>query len=314
MKSDLIAADRAGMAGAAEPADGAMLRAERFSFTYEGTRRPALADIDLEVRPGEFLGIVGPTGAGKSTLLQCLCGVIPFYNHGTRQGAVYVKGREVAQYKGLHDITAVVSLVMQDPEMQLFNLHVRDELAWGLENRGVPVPEIKAAMDEAAQTFGIAHLLDRNTATLSGGEKQRVVVASTFALRPEIVLLDEPTSELDPIGTEMVFEAAGLLASQGITIVMVEHKVEELVRYAHRLAVLEEGRITAIGPVREVLEGEVSARLGAYRPQVFQVGLELERRGVAAGAPPLTVQEAVAMYRRLVPSAASVGDRGGGGG
>jgi energy-coupling factor transporter ATP-binding protein EcfA2 len=314
MKSDLIAADRVETGQPAAPADEVVLRAERFSFAYEGTRRPALAEIDLEVRRGEFLGIVGPTGAGKSTLLQCLCGVIPFYTHGTRSGAVYVKGREVAQYKGLHDITGVVSLVMQDPEMQLFNLHVRDELAWGLENRGVPVPEIKAAMDEAAQKFGIAHLIDRNTATLSGGEKQRVVVASTFALRPEIVLLDEPTSELDPIGTEMVFGAAGLLASQGITVVMVEHKVEELVRYAHRLAVLEEGRITALGSVREVLEGEASARLGAYRPQVFQVGLDLEARGVGVGAPPLTVEEAVALYRRLVSPTAPVGEPGGEGG
>src|SRR5581483_10073920 len=142
-------------------------------------------------------------------------------------------------------------LVLQDPETQLFNLHVRDELAWGLENRGVPVPEIREAMRTAAEAFGVEHLLDRNTATLSGGEKQRVVVASVFALKPEIVLLDEPTSELDPIGTELVFEAAGLLAAQGITVVMVEHKIEELVRYAHRLAVLEDGRVSAIGPVRQ---------------------------------------------------------------
>jgi energy-coupling factor transport system ATP-binding protein len=273
-----------------------VLRAEGFSFTYEGTHQPALSDIDLMVRRGEFLGIVGPTGAGKSTLLQCLCGVIPFYSHGARTGAVYVKGREVAQYRGLADIANTVSLVLQDPETQLFNLHVRDELAWGLENRGVPVPDIRAAMEKAAEAFGIGHLMDRNTATLSGGEKQRVVVASAFALKPEIVLLDEPTSELDPIGTEMVFEAAGLLAAQGITVVMVEHKIEELVRYAYRLAIMEAGCITALGPVREVLQSAMSARLGAYRPQVFQVGLDLGAQGANVGEPPLTVDEAVRMY------------------
>jgi energy-coupling factor transport system ATP-binding protein len=280
-------------------AEEVMLRAERFSFAYEGTYERALADIDLSVRRGEFLGIIGPTGAGKSTLLQCLCGVIPFYTHGTRTGAIYVRGREVAQYPGLHEITATISLVLQDPETQLFNLHVRDELAWGLENRGVPVTEIFAAMHEVAERFEIAHLLHRATSTLSGGEKQRVVVASIFALKPEIVLLDEPTSELDPIGTEMVFGAAGLLAAQGITVVMVEHKVEELVQHAHRLAILQGGRITAIGSVREVLHGEVAARLNAYRPQVFQIGLDLCARGLEAGDPPLTVDQAAQMYHRL---------------
>src|SRR5581483_5469568 len=104
-------------------ADTPVLRAERFSFTYEGTRAPVLTDITLEVRRGEFLGIIGPTGAGKSTLLQCLCGVIPFYTHGRREGAIYVKGREVTQYRGLADITSTISLVLQDPETQLFNLH-----------------------------------------------------------------------------------------------------------------------------------------------------------------------------------------------
>ena len=276
-----------------------ILRAENFSFTYDAARAQVLVDIDLSVQRGEFLGIVGPTGAGKSTLLQCLCGVIPFYTPGTRTGAVFIKGRDLADYRGLADITNTVSLVLQDPECQLFNLHVRDELAWGLENRGVAVPEILAAMQHAADAFGIGHLLDRNTSTLSGGEKQRVVVASVFALRPEIVLLDEPTSELDPVGTQMVFEAAGLLAAEGITVVMVEHKVEELVRYAHRLAVMEAGRITALGPVRDVLRGDMTARLTAYRPHVFQMGLDLRARGVAVDAVPLSIEEAVGMYRRL---------------
>jgi energy-coupling factor transporter ATP-binding protein EcfA2 len=212
---------------------------------------------------------------------------------------VYVKDREVTQYQGLHDITNTISLVMQDPETQLFNLHVRDELAWGLENRGVPVPEIVEAMHEAATRFDIAHLLDRSTATLSGGEKQRVVVASVFALKPEIVLLDEPTSELDPIGSEIVFEAAGVLAQQGITVVMVEHKIEDLVRYADRIAVLEGGHISALGSVRDVLSSDVLSRLSAYRPQVFQMGLDLQARGLALGDPPLTVDEAVQMYRCL---------------
>jgi energy-coupling factor transport system ATP-binding protein len=188
---------------------------------------------------------------------------------------------------------------LQDPEVQLFNLNVRDELAWGLENRGVPPNEIISIINRTAEVFGIGDLLDRVTYTLSGGEKQRVVVASVFALKPDIVLLDEPTSELDPIGTEMVFEAAGVLASEGVTVVMVEHKVEQLAAYADRLAILEAGRLTAVGAVRDVFQSEASDRLRRSSPQVFQLGLALRERGFALEELPLTVDQAVEAYEYL---------------
>ncbi len=279
-----------------------ILAAHALTFIYGGTRAPALRNVSLAVERGEFLGIVGPTGAGKTTLLQCLAGVIPFYTHGERAGTVEVLSKEVLEYGSLVELSRTVGLVLQDPEAQLFNLRVRDELAWGLENRGVPPPEILTSVERTAALFGIENLLDRITYTLSGGEKQRTVVAAVFAQQPEIMLLDEPTSELDPIGTDMVFEAASVLARQGVTVVMVEHKVEQLARHADRLAILEHGEIVALGGVREVLEGEAVAGLPDYRPQVLQLGEELKATGFAADPLPLTVDEAVAMYRRLVPA------------
>lgn len=265
------------------------------SVRYDGADRRALDEIGLTIGQGEIVGILGPTGAGKSTLLQCLSGVIPLHeHHASLKGTVRVLGRELSEYDGLAQITEDVGLVMQDPEVQLVNTVVREELVWGMENRGVPVPEIERRLARAAHLFDIERLLDRFTHALSGGEKQRVVVASIFCLSPRIMLLDEPTSELDPAGTENVMDAIRVLADEGVTIIVVEHKVEELAAYADRLVVLDEGRIRALGTPREVLEGPTAPE----RPQVLDVALRLREQGLWPGQLPLSVQEAVDTWRR----------------
>ncbi|MBN0040813.1 ABC transporter ATP-binding protein [Cellulosimicrobium cellulans] len=264
------------------------------SVRYDGAARRALDEVDLTVAQGEIVGVLGPTGAGKSTLLQCLSGVIPLHeHHANLRGTVRVLGRELSEYDGLAQITEDVGLVMQDPEVQLVNTVVREELVWGMENRGVPVPEIERRLERAARLFDIERLLDRFTHALSGGEKQRVVVASIFCLSPRIMLLDEPTSELDPAGTENVMDAIRVLADEGVTIVVVEHKVEELAVYADRLVVLAEGQVRAVGTPREVLEGPSAPE----RPQVLDVALHLRDQGLWPGALPLSVEDAVETWR-----------------
>lgn len=277
-----------------------IVRAEGLSFWYPGTGEPALDDVSLEIHEGDFVGIVGPTGAGKSTLLHCLCGVIPWHEKGTRRGAVTVFGREVGQYGGLAELTQVVNLMLQDPEAQLFNLHVAEELAWGLENLGTPVPEIHRRIQEAAALFEIEALLPRITYSLSGGEKQRVALAAIYALKPRVVLLDEPTSELDPVGTEMVFAAVRALAEHGVTVVMVEHKVELLVEHASRLVLVSGGRIVRDAAVRDFFR-ELDARAhGVYPPQVYRVGHALQQAGLDLEEPPLTLTEAVSLGERIL--------------
>jgi energy-coupling factor transport system ATP-binding protein len=283
----------------------AILCADGLSFWYPGTREPALRDVALRVHEGDFVGIVGPTGAGKTTLLHALGGVIPWYEKGTRHGSVTLLGRDVSMYDGLPELTRHINLMLQDPEAQLFNLHVVEELAWGLENFGVPVPEMRRRIDEAASLFGVEPLLARTTYGLSGGEKQRVTLAAVYALRPRIVLLDEPTSELDPVGTEMVFAAVRTLATHGVTVVMVEHKIELLVEHANRLVLMGGGRVLRDAEVRTFFAiGDLRAS-GLYPPQVYDLGRALEESGVSIGRAPLTLAEGVEVGRRVLATGAA---------
>jgi energy-coupling factor transport system ATP-binding protein len=283
----------------------AILCAEGLSFWYPGARDPALADVSLRVHEGDFVGLVGPTGAGKTTLLHALAGVIPWYEKGTRRGSVTLFGREVAAYDGLSEVTRHVNLVLQDPESQLFNLHVVEELAWGLENHGVPVAEMRRRIDEAASLFGVESLLARTTYGLSGGEKQRVALAAVYALRPRIVLLDEPTSELDPVGTETVFAAVRTLATRGVTVVMAEHKIELLVEHANRLVLMGGGRILRDADVPAFFALGDLRTSGVYPPQVYDLGRALQDAGVDVGRPPLTLPEGVELGRRLLAGAST---------
>ncbi|MFD4986223.1 energy-coupling factor ABC transporter ATP-binding protein [Streptomyces sp. NPDC058374] len=263
---------------------------------YEGAERRALDEVDLVVAPGEILGILGPTGAGKSTLLQCLSGVIPHHEDDAAvRGDIEVFGRPLSDFSGLSEITETVGLVMQDPEVQLVNTVVREELVWGMENRGIPVPEIERRLRRATDLFDIGGLLDRFTHALSGGEKQRVVVASIFCLSPRIMLLDEPTSELDPAGTEGVMDAVRVLADEGVTVIVVEHKIEELAVYTDRLLALRAGRVEAVGTPREVLMGPAAPD----RPQVLDIALRLRERGHWDAELPLSVPAAVAGWQAM---------------
>lgn len=274
-----------------------VLTVQGLCLRYEGADRRALDEVSFGVGRGEVLGILGATGAGKSTLLKTLAGVIPHHEHdAAHRGEITMLGKELGDYRTLTDIAARVGLVLQDPEVQLVNTVVREELAWGMENRGVPVPEIEQRMERAAELFDIHGLLDRFTHALSGGEKQRVVVASIFCLNPSVMLLDEPTSELDPAGTESVMRAIKVLASEGVTVLVVEHKVEELAIYADRLMVLENGRVSDIGTPHEVL----TRGKAPYRPQVLEVALELQKRNVwPADQLPLGIDDAVEIWTSL---------------
>src|SRR6266704_1930744 len=209
-----------------------LIALDRVSVRYATAPSPTLRDISFRVEPGEFVGIVGSTGSGKSTLLYLLAGVIPHYLGAEISGDVLIHGRRT-QELSLARISERVGLVLQDPEAQLFNLLVRDELAWGLENRGLPRAQIASRLASTLSCFRIEKLQDRITYDLSGGEKQRVALAAVHAIAPEVYLFDHPTSQLDPIGAAEVIAAVRRLAEHHEhAIVMVEDKVDELVEHA----------------------------------------------------------------------------------
>ncbi|MGH8936718.1 MAG: ABC transporter ATP-binding protein [Acidimicrobiia bacterium] len=220
-------------------------------FTYRGEGAPALEGIDLTVGSGELVVILGPSGAGKSTLCLCLNGLIPHVVRGELEGTVRVFGEDTAQHT-VSELAGQVGLVFQDFEAQLFSTNVELEVAFGPENLAVPGEEIRTRVDAALRTVGLTGLERREPATLSGGQKQRLAIASVLALQPKVLVMDEPTTDLDPIGKESVFEVARRLRRQGATLVIVEHDTEEATK-ADRVVVLEEGRIVAQGPPEELL-------------------------------------------------------------
>jgi energy-coupling factor transport system ATP-binding protein len=276
---------------------------EGVTLRYPTAPGPTLRDVSLRVAPGEFVGIVGSTGSGKSSLLYLLAGVIPHYLRGEITGDVLIYGRRT-QELSLARITERVGLVLQDPEAQLFNLLVRDELAWGLENRGLPRAEIAARVASTLSFLRIGKLEDRITYDLSGGEKQRVALAAVHAIAPDIYLFDQPTSQLDPIGAaEMIAAIRRLAERHQHTIVMVEDKVDELVEHADRLVLLDGGRIVLDAEPRAFcLRKDLLDAAGVRPTQMAELSYRLIEAGVPLAGPPITLEEMTAALRDLLPS------------
>ena len=230
-----------------------MIDIRSLTFRYDGAEEDALRDVTLEIPDGAFLGIIGPAGAGKTTLALSVGGISPHEIRGDFYGAVKVDGLDTADNK-LTDLSRLVGTVFQDVESQIVSSVVEDEILYGLENFGIPRDEIEERMDFALGQVGIAGLRHRTISSLSGGQRQKVAIASLVALRPKILVLDEPTGELDPSSSRQIFSLLRSLNREyGMTVVVVEQKIMLLCEFAERLAVMSEGRVVRDGTVREVL-------------------------------------------------------------
>ena len=230
-----------------------MIQIQDFSFTYKNGENPALQEISLTVPDGGFLGIIGPAGAGKTTLARAIAGIIPHHYPGDFYGSVTVNGLDTVDSK-IVDLSRLVGMVFQDVESQIISPLVEDELLYGLENFGVPREEIPGRMEEALAKVGVSDLRERSIASLSGGQRQKVAIASIIALKPKILVLDEPTGELDPRSSRQIFSLLKELnEEQGITVILIEQKIMLLCEFARQLAVLSKGRIIRQGETRDVL-------------------------------------------------------------
>jgi energy-coupling factor transporter ATP-binding protein EcfA2 len=214
------------------------------SFRYSGAERNALNSVSLGIDEGELLGVTGSGGTGKSTLLYAMAGAVPHYLKGDFYGALTVFGKDTIDTKPV-ELAREVGLVMQDTESQFVAVEVEDELRFGLNNFGVPKEEYEQRLTDACSSCGILPLRNRIIRELSGGQKRKVAIASILALRPRLLLLDEPTGELDPPSKRQVFETLKLLNAQGITIVVAEKNAALLHEYCGRVLVMEgEGNVT----------------------------------------------------------------------
>ncbi len=271
--------------------DTSIISIADFGFTYAATDRPALKGIDLHVAAGEYVGIIGLNGAGKTTLGLCLNGVVPNLFPGTISGRIVVGGRD-PQSTPVREMARTVGIVLDDPESQMSQITVGEEVALGLENLGVPPDEMPERIAAALALVGLDGLEERSPLGLSGGQQQRLAIAAVLAMRPSILFMDEPTSSLDPVGKAEVFEIARRLnRDDGMTILVAEHEVEILAEYADRIVVLDAGRIAFGGTPAEVL-GRVDelAALGLRVPQVTALARAVDP---AATALPLTVEAAL---------------------
>ena len=222
---------------------------ENLSFRYRDREGAAIHDISFNARRGEILLIAGASGCGKTTLIRCINGLIPRSYKGEAQGRISVFGEETKGWT-LSRISQKIGTVLQDPERQILGTKVLNEVAFGLENLGLPREEIFQRVDEALAFLKISHLRDRETFNLSGGEKQKVALAGVLAMRPSILLLDEPLASLDPASAQDTLDTVRLLADQGMTVLMVEHRVEDVLRIRpDRVLFLSEGRIRYLGEV-----------------------------------------------------------------
>lgn len=225
-----------------------MIRCEQFGWRYAGASAPAVRDVTLEIGRGEFVVVVGPSGSGKTTLALAMCGLLIGRQGGQPCGTIRIDRRDVAATP-LPELAQLIGLVQQNPQAQFATLNVTDELAFGLENRCRPPDEIHQSSAVAADQMAIAALLGRSLATLSGGEQQRVAVASLLACRPAALVLDEPTASLDPQTAGELFRSLANLAREtGLTVVIIEHKLAQLLPLRPRLIGLDEGRVVLDQP------------------------------------------------------------------
>ncbi len=268
-----------------------MVEIHEFTYRYPATGAPALDRVSLEVEEGSFVALIGPNGAGKSTLCYALTGFAPHFFGGDAEGRVVVAGHDLTQETPA-DLAGEVGLVFQDPFNQISGARftVREELAFGLENLGVSRQEMDARIDRMLQQTGLAGLSERSPYGLSGGQQQRLALASVMIMEPRLLVLDEPTSQLDPAGTLDVFQALDALTEdRRTTVVIAEHKLEWIASFADRALLLEAGQVVDDGPPRQVLTGERALRAGlkeTYYTRAARLGRD---RGLVRPDRPLPV-------------------------
>lgn len=278
----------------------AIVNLQNITYQYPLTETPALRNITLQVEEGEFVAVIGPNGAGKSTLCYTLAGFVPHFFKGELAGSVEVAGQESSQ-STLHEWVLNVGLAFQNPFNQISGAKytVFEEIAFGLENIGVPREEMKQRVTDAMKLTGISDLADRSPYSLSGGQQQRVALTSILVMQPKVLVLDEPTSQMDPIGTREVFGVIRTMTEKGMTVVLVEHKVEWIANFADRVIALYEGQILLDGKPGEVLTSDLLVEKGFGISRYTSVARKAMKLGLwKRESLPVTLEEAVEGFTR----------------
>lgn len=277
-----------------------IIEVKNLTYAYPRTDKPALKDISFQVPEGQFLAVIGPTGAGKSTLCYCFNGAVPRLFGGEMSGSVVVAGLDTYENE-IPVMAQHVGLVVQNARNQLFNVNVQGEIAFGCENLGMPRQKILQNLHETLTFVGLQGYETRQPSALSGGQQQRVAIACVLAMEPDVLVLDEPTSELDPMGSEQVMDVINRLnRGLGKTVILVSHDTEFIAQYADRILVINDGMLILDGTPREVFsQAGLLASNRIRPPQVSQLSFELRQRGYPISDIPISIDEAVLIYKGL---------------
>jgi len=269
-----------------------IIEMKNVSYRYPVADDWIIKNASFAIEKGKFTAIIGNNGSGKTTLCNIIRGFIPHFYKGELEGEVIVDGKNIVDYQ-LGQLGEKIGYVFQNPFIQVSGVKdtVFDEVAYGLENLGVEENEIIDRVNEVLKLVKIEHLRDKHPMGLSGGQRQRVALASIIVMNPDILVIDEPTSQLDPIGTEHVFDIIRLMKEKGKTIILVEHKMDLIAEYADNLIVLNEGEIVLQGPTREVFANPRFGEHNIQYPHVTEVALHLQKNGVKLNYVPIRDEE-----------------------
>lgn len=267
---------------------------EKVSYIYPNAKEIVLKDISLTIDKGEFLGIIGATGAGKTTLCLALTGIVPQFYGGRFFGKIVIAGLDSLEHP-VSELASHVGIVFEDPEVQITATSVENEIAFALENLCVPREEILRRIPIVLKSVRLEGFEKKNPQELSGGQKQRLAIAAALALQPDLLILDEPTSQLDPIGSQEVFTTVRELKQElGVTIVMVSHAAEEMAEFCDRIALLSEGKLIAVGTPDEIYADVDLLQQNKLRPpEIAQAFNLIRQKGINISKIPVTLQSGI---------------------
>lgn len=271
------------------------------SYAYPLMEEKALRNISVSFEAGRLYGIIGPNGSGKTTLCNLVRGLAPYFYRGELEGECRINGRLLKDID-FDELSVEVGFIFQNPFTQISGVKetVFEEIAMGLENLGVSREDMIRRTVQIIRDLGIEDIMDKNPNALSGGQKQRVAFASIIVMEPPIIVIDEPTSQLDPHGTDMIFEIIYKMKERGKTILLVEHKVDLLADYADEILVLNQGELVAHGPTREILTDDSLLNQGTAIPEVALLGRDLKLDGLNLPEIPITIQRAAEVLSSFV--------------
>ena len=273
---------------------------ENVNYKYPLEEKQALKNINIEIKKGEFWAVIGKNGSGKTTFCNMLRRFVPDFYKGELTGTITLEDKELKDYSQ-KELVQKIGFVFQNPFTQISGVKdtVFEEIAYGLENLGLEKEEIISKVEKILKLLEIEKLRERNPYDLSGGQKQRVALASIIAMNPDILVIDEPASQLDPKGTEDIFRIINLMANEGKTIILVEHKLELIAEYAQNILVLDEGEIILSGKAEEVLNNKILLEKEIGMTQYSILAYELEKaRKVELKEIPITKEKTVELLKK----------------